>query len=629
MEALTAEMEKRKICLQAKDLLPKYPTKADINEIVRKLHAKASTRVAVLFTNIEDTKAILRGMENFGDGGGNVTIVSTTTWRSDSGMKKDLARAAKGSLILAYGDMRAPVFEEYFRSLTLRENNYTWFREYWRQTFRCETEARFGNGYRKCTGNESLKEVNTGVEGSSARAVINAVHIFACGLRRILIQFCRRLKGAELRRCAEKNHGNYPYYLLRHDLYRRFTTRATKCDEFEYANDFTENGSVNRSFEILNFDGESYKRVGIWRNRGENATNLVIHDERITWKALHGSAVPISSCTLPCAAGETSSRDVRQPDCCVNCKACPRSDIVRNNTCSPCKWNENPDIGRTKCIKIPMMQFGMASMTKVAIFTLSLLLCASDLIVLGIYLCLSKTGRILNEGRWCKLSNIVPCFLSTLPTFPLQWNATQLTCAQQHIFFSVSMATCYAAMAAESYKLYRFASARKQADSHSTIKGNTSKKFRYFMPAGVQILLSIVWVIARPPLIRHDFAASRKRIDVLCTTDSVMLLIATLPCILANILAGYFATTAREHDSLRKRSTIVAIIAGLSLCLWAVFMPIIFWSRAENIIAEEALKALFADVIGAAMLAWFCSILFIDFCDMRQVGPCSSGENAF
>ena len=626
MEALMAEMAKRKICVQTRNLLPKYPQEKDIDEIVMKLHANPTATVVVIFTNTEDTNKLLRGIARSGERGEKITIVSSTAWSPDSGIATGLEKAAKGSLILSYDGMRVIEFEEYFKNLTLAENNYTWFREFWRETFRCETELRSSGRerYRNCTGKESLHNANINLEHSSVGAVLTAIHIYACAMRKnVLLKFCTGLAGVDLIRCVRRK--NYPkFYHPRYDLFQIFRGKKTGCKEFKYSTDFKNDGSIERSFEILNFDGEYYRNVGKWRKIGVNTTNLAIDGAKITWKTAQKNMTPISSCRLPCYAGEISMKDVKRPDCCLRCEGCPELHVVRNSTCSPCAWNENPNRERTKCLKIPMMPFGMTQDMKSAIVAVFVIVIVCDVIVFGIFVHVSKIlGFELQENIF-KFVTFTSCLLCTLTTVPLLAKPTQLTCAQQHLLFSLAMATSYTVLACEAHWLYEVASAGQQ---HLTqMKRRKSSVIGCLGLIGLQLLLSTIWMTSSPPTINFQFTPLRARINVMCESDATMFVIVLIPSLLASIIAAYFGNVARQCHAVRTDSRNICIIASISLCLWAVFTPLLFWSRATGFIIEVALKALFADVIGALMLAWLCSLILKDYNKTRQVRPSSVNE---
>ena len=627
MEALMVELEKRKICVQTRNLLPKYPNEKDIRKIVAKLHANPNAMVTVLFTNTEDTRKILRGIAELGISSENVTIVSSTAWRPDAGIASGLERAAKGSLILGYADMRVEEFEEYFKTLTLKKNNYKWFREFWEEVFRCETGAhtRKNAKFPQCTGRESLENADLNLEHSSVRAVIAAVHIYACMLRnKVLPKFCRGLTGVHLTRCVSRNNYPYPYYLPRYEIYRSFTAKKTACEDFKYSADFTKDGAIERSIEILNFDGESYRRVGLWRNIGANASNLMIDDSKIIWKISQNNATPISSCTQPCSAGEISTKDMKRPECCIKCKKCSPMNVVQNNTCLPCEWNENPDEERKICLKIPMMQYGMTKSTKTAVFTLCLVLSTADVIVLGVFLFVSKKKGLTLKQVGPRVLTLIGCLLCNASSLPLLSLTTSMTCIQQHLLFWLAMATCYVSLAIEANFLYNIASARKRLETSTAKNRGKLRKMIYFGLIGVHFLLSLIWMIGRPSNVRYHFVSLRARIDVICEIHTADVTIALIP-VIANSVAGYFAYRSRKCDVVTKESLNICVISALSFCMWVVFASI-FLSRAKSTISEATLKALFSGAIGAVMISWLLSSVVIENTKMMRVHSGSDSE---
>ena len=601
METLIPMLIRRGICAQTSNLIRRYTLDSDFDAVVKKLLANPDVSVVVLFTNGEDTVKLLKSITRASKRAMNLTLVSSTAWSPDHSFTSGLETAANGALILNYANMSDPNFEKHFMNLSLRNNSYKWFREFWEDTFDCNAGTK-NSSQAMCTGKERLQDSNLDFEHSISKSVISAVHIYACALRhKIFMKYCSKFSGSNLTTCVEKNR--YPsHYYPRYDLFRQFVTLKTGCSEFPLSSDFQEDGSIARDFEILNFDGGSYRKVGSWKYINSNESKINILDDNIRWQGAPGNKIPISSCTLPCSVGEVSSKDVLRPDCCITCTPCPTDNIVINNTCKACGWAQNPSKDRTKCNDIPFKHFGIEDSLGKTIIAFS----SVGIFLVVAMLCFSMSKNIPSEISLTKdgmgVFVLFGCLLELVSSLLALAKAAIFVCILQDLMFSIALATCYAPLMLFAYYTRKLLISARRNSIPFAQKSIRSKAVLCLGLIGIQVLMSAVWVIGRPPKIHYKFTLSRTSIHVMCRSDVSGFLVSEVPGQVIMIAAGVSAYQNRKHLAARKLSLAIFATVSAVCCLWAVFIPLLFWSQANGIVTETALKAIFADILALLTL---------------------------
>ena len=601
METLMPMLIRRGICVQTSNLIRRYPLDSDFDAVVTKLLANPDVSIVVLFTNGEDTVKLLKSIKRASKRATHLTLVSSAAWSPDHSFTTGLEKAANGALVLHYANMSDQNFEKYFKNLNLRNNSYKWFREFWEDTFDCNAGIR-NSSQAMCTGKERLRDSNLDFEHSISKAVISAVHIYACGLRhKIFMKYCSKFSGSNLTACVKKNH--YPsYHYPRHDLFIKFRTLKTGCSEFPLSSDFQADGSIARDFEILNFDGGSYKKVGSWKYINSNETKINILDDNIRWNRAPGNKIPISSCTLPCSVGEVSSKDVLRPDCCITCTPCPTDNIVINNTCKACGWAQNPSKDRKKCNDIPLKHFGIEdSLGKTIIAFASI---GMFLVVAMLYFSMSKNmpGDVSLTKGGMGVFVLFGCLLKLVSSLLALAKAAIVVCILQDLMFSTALATCYTPLMLFGYYTRKLLMSASQNSIPVVRKSMKSKLVLCLGLIGIQVLMSAVWVVGRPPKIHYKFMQRRSSIHVMCRSDVSGFLVSEVPGQVIMIAAGVIAYQNRTNLAARKLSLAIFATVSAVCCLWAVFIPLLFWSHANGIVTETALKAIFADILALLTL---------------------------
>ncbi len=250
-EEFINQAKKNSICIK-KQIKLANTSPSECKRALSELLKDGSAKVVFLFTGQVYTQAFLNWANI--NGHDDFTWVTTTSWPPSNEFVKNMKGTAKGSLILSHSDVEDRDFKNYFLKLSVKEANYTWFREFWEEIFNCRfSNPSFDEGL--CTGKEKLDESLLDWEFLPIKPIINAAESIACALQRALSKYCHRTS----------------YYCpvysstMRKEAQEIFKTGRSKCESFTYSVDMNKAGYYGRNITILNFDGEKHKKVGTWR----------------------------------------------------------------------------------------------------------------------------------------------------------------------------------------------------------------------------------------------------------------------------------------------------------------------------------------------------------------------------
>ncbi|XP_065062313.1 metabotropic glutamate receptor-like [Rhopilema esculentum] len=628
MEILLEEMAKRSICVRTRNLLPRKVREDYIDSVIKKLYASPTANVVVLFTTIEDTSALLHGIRRAGRRAGNITLVSSTAWTPGFSFFSGLEETAKGSLILSYSNMRVTDFEDYFVRLTPRTANYTWFLEFWRDVFKCDPGARnVGKiSYPKCTGKESLRGAGFQLNHTLSKTVITAVHNYACILRQVIfMKYCKGKSGLDLKECVRRN--NFPSnYYPRFDIYKTLLKKKVGCPEFPFSSDFLDDRSVDSELEILNFDGRSYQRVGTWKRVYLNKTEFKISNQAIKWKDEDTHIVPISSCTLPCKAGEVRMKDIFRPNCCVSCKPCPALNIVVNNSCIPCQWSQNPNSNKDGCVEIPMTHYGLNSSHGTAVLVLSTV--GTLLAAALLYYCfiLYKQLGFAFNTLCLDTFALISCVFNFVCSVVALRKPSMSACNLEYLLFSFAISSSLSILLVDAYHINQLSISRHRGHQSFVIRSLKSKVVSCASLIAAKYLLSIIWLIARPLEIQFHFTSSRSNILVTCKSGIKSFIFQIVHCQLFLILIAYYANKARRFSAVRVKAIALCSFSGVASCLVAIFIPTLLWVNTSHAITESALSMIAANATGCIILIITFSHMLGGYLERRQVKAFAGNE---
>nr|CAD7409776.1 unnamed protein product [Timema poppensis] len=252
-------------------------------------------------------------------------------------------------------------FDEYFKSLTLdHEKENPWFREYWREYFKCG---------RKQRGKEVLAHVSKSANEESEdycmtsnknlshggykqqrylHFVRDAVYSVAHALHDLQVYLCGAGKSGVCDRMKHIDGETLHGYL--HNV--SFNDEGGRLFKFLDGRD----GPLR--YSILNFQKDlngSYKWnvVGNYTQSENGLPMLKIDQKAITYRRNESGIFPKSTCTQSC---EVHQIKVRETDdtCCWQCRSCGEFQRKSNDhKCSECPPGTRPNPDHSVCADIP------------------------------------------------------------------------------------------------------------------------------------------------------------------------------------------------------------------------------------------------------------------------------------
>ena len=580
MENLLRILRRENICVSTRNVLPQMATSKDFKAVIDNLERDSNARTVVLFTTAQDTNGLLKAAKT----STRFTWLSSSAWTADMETIRGAKEAAKGAILINYAGISNDKFYRYFNGLKLNSNRYKWFEEFWNQTFDCNN--------RSCTGNEKISDSNFYGRYAAAGAVIDAINSFAYSLRCTLSsctnkELCvKDLAYSSFRFYTRKN-------ILKNDLCN---------DTFGLSIPYDTEGSYYRDVEIINFNGQTYNSVGIWR-RGRNGSKLEIHDSKIAW--YNGNTHPPESiCSKPCKAGARMVKS-KLKDCCFTCHPCQGDEILFNNTCVKCLKYELPDSNQTKCIKLEKLEVKIANYRSVIVLTESAIGFTLNSFVLYLFIKHKDSKIVKSSSRelsFFMLAGLYLCFIS--PCIFLM-HPTVTRCGLRRFIFGLSLTACYTPLMLKTNRIYRIFRAARVMVSMPYLVSPRSQIFICFGLLALQLLLSIMWVVGDPPVVTRVVVHEYKMVAELCGADILTIVINLIPCFCMLAVSTVYAFKSRKFPKNYNEAYNIGVTMYVSCVLWAIFIPLLLLAKTDTSSPYNMtfVIANFSNVIGLVALA--------------------------
>ena len=580
MEQFIKLVNNENICISTRNVLPHKPTKMDFRAVIRNLEKDPNARTVILFTSEQDTNGLLKAT----NANTRFTWLSSSAWTADIETVSDVKEAAKGAILLNYVGMNRMDFWNYFKNLKLNNNRYKWFEEFWNQTFNC--------GVKKCTGNESLSESRFYGKYAIAGAVIDAVNSFAYALR------CTLSSCSNKEVCTkELAYSPFRYYT------RRNIMKSSLCnDTFNNAIPYDKEGSYYRDIEIINFNGEGYDTVGIWKGNG-NTSKLEMYENKIVW--FNSSNLPPESlCSKPCKTGERMVRS-KIKECCFTCHPCQGDEILLNNTCYKCNKYQTPDSNKATCVDLDKMEVKITNYLSLIALSESMIGFALNSFVLYLFIKHKDSKIVKSSSRelsFFMLAGLYFCFIS--PCIFLL-HPTVVRCGLRRFIFGLSLTACYTPLMLKTNRIYRIFKAARVMVSMPYLVSPRSQILICFGLLALQLLLSIMWVVGDPPQVTRVIVHEYKMVAELCGADIFTIIINLVPCFCMLGTSTVFAFKSRKFPKNYNEAYNIGVTMYISCVLWAIFISAVLLVKTDtsNPFGTTFVIANFTNVIALVSLA--------------------------
>ena len=378
--ALEKELFKRKsFCIAFSEFIPILGYQPKINHFVAKIKRTPSIGVIIAWLSGHPGEAFLKEVTNRNLGEKTFIVSDALVHHPRFITLKTL----NGSLGIQPRDFRYRTFKDHLKTITPAkkvEIGTDWWNEFWRSQLNCSAKQSTDHNVTTCKANMTSYHAVSKLHNPFHSYLIDAVFALAHALD--TIYNCSVLQATNSCPSVKPNvkGGDLKKY-LRNVIFNGLTGKV----QFDSFGD-----PLAASYDIINFQrgsstNTSFRKVivGVWNK--DTTPNLQIDVSRIRWNLhLDSLSGPVSFCSSACLPG--TMKTMTTP-CCWDCIECPQGTISTepgSRSCKECDPESKPNEGRTKCIKLPVINITLTSATGISItvvasigFFLTLLICAS------------------------------------------------------------------------------------------------------------------------------------------------------------------------------------------------------------------------------------------------------------
>ena len=600
MDLLISKLRKEGICVSKRNVLPKKPTKKDLDFVVRNLNWDLNARIVVLFTTIEDTNVLLKAAGPKS----RLQWLSSSSWTANMQTVQGVKEAAKGAILLNYRNINNKKFLEHFKTLTPKTDSYGWLKEFWEQQFNCSIRQKVNSTKKLCIGNESLKESDFYAKYAAAGAVIDAVHAFTHAIRCSMMKTNKSAQ--EMREIFKSKPTEWADLVT-----MKLQLPPLSCkDPYNHAILFEADNTYQRDIEILNFDGATYNSIGVWeeklilkRNRPEFNYTLQMSNKSVVW--YNGlNKIPESICSKPCGIGERKSIS-KFKECCFICQACKSTEILRDNLCVPCKKFSKPNQNKTKCEKLGKVQITVKHPMSVIILFESMLGFIFNSIVLLLFIKYKDSRIVKASSRELSLFMLGGLYLCFISPCVFLLDPTKVRCGLRRFIFGISLTACYTPLMLKTNRIYRLFKAARVMASMPQLVSPGSQIVMCFGLLALQLLLCIMWVVGDKPVVTQLVVHDGNNVADLCGANIITVIVNIIPCFCMMAVSTVYAFKSRKFPKNYNEASSIGVTMYISSVLWAIFIPLLLLVEAKSPspFTKTFVIANFTNVIGLVTLA--------------------------
>ena len=611
------------ICIATRVALSRKPTRQHYENAISKLLANEKATVVIILSSVEDTRLLLHAAEADHRARLQLTWISGTKFMAYKGFVDGIEQAAKGALMLSYSNMSVPDFDAYVDRHAENYSRHFWLNELMSKVLNCSLSAYVARskGMRLCSGKEKLENgLSHRYRFVATKAVISAVQTIACGVRKYLEKHCfpKNLTTGACKALLLQFGMKDP----RFDIVRFFQNQNTTCGMLPHSVNFDRHGSVPRPFDILNFDGREFQKVGQWQRRhGTNAGFIKYYTKpAIQWTSSNQSTV--SRCSSPCKVNEIKIADILHPQCCFSCKPCSNNSIITNNSCIRCLYHQKANDQRDQCIDLPILHLSYANTLPVIIITgMTLGLMLTTFIFTSFIKNINSqvVKASSREISFIILTSFYALFGTSIlfiiePTFG--------TCALRRIIVGVGLTTCYGALLLKTNRIYRIFEAAKSA--RTPILVSTKSQITIcLLFLDLQVLLSTAWILADPPLVMPTRSPDGDHVFLTCKSNRFNFLLNLLPCSIFMLQCTFYAYKTRRFPENFNEASSIGLTMYANCLMWVSFVSVKLWLDSHNreIQESELVVGIFCNAVSTVnVVGLFGPKLIRIFFGQRETG---------
>ena len=580
----------RGVCIGTNVWISINPNEKEYQNIITKLTRPNSPKVTVLFTTTNEALGVIDAARNIRE----LTFISGTSLRANIFEANFNSAAAVGIILLQNPDTFDEGFRDYFMSLKLKTNKYSWFAEYWSMVFNCSIPSKyrlFDRSYfdrrPRCSEEETLTDDRVDLRYANVKPLLMAFETMVCAVMLSEDEYdcnpIERLCRLKVMRGAVKYMGKQTC-ILNNSIF------------------FNERGFYGNSFKILNFNGSRYNEVGFWSSSDSlNTPDLSLSFSEIRWK---GGKRLLSQCYQECGHGAIEDRGEDGSVCCYKCRKCADNQITLNNTCRDCPKYEIPNSKQTACVKLPVIYIESQSVYILVLISAASIGLILNTIFITIFISYRDYKVVKATGRELSIFILATLYLSFALPFLFLVKPSLIVCGIQRFIMSLSMNACYTPLLLKTSRIYRIFQASKILVRKLSLVSTKSQFLICIALIMGQLLLDIVWVVSDVPTIQLQLVEGKSEVALTCKSSPVNAILNLLPCFLLMSACTYFGYKTRNFPSNFNEAFSISITMYISCFLWAIYIPLLFLLdyKRDNVYHTAFLTAYFMVLLGLITL---------------------------
>uniref|UniRef100_H3A4X9 G-protein coupled receptors family 3 profile domain-containing protein n=1 Tax=Latimeria chalumnae TaxID=7897 RepID=H3A4X9_LATCH len=586
------EVKKLGACITFTEFIPKVKAHEKVTQIVETIKM-SQVKVILVFGLEHDVNVLIQEviLQNVT----NKQWIASEAWITSALIStKENFQILSGTIGFAIKRAEIPELKEFLLSIhpsQVTENPFV--TEFWEKIFNCsltntdETTKPvlpFCSGFEDLTNNQNIYSDVTQLRVSYN--VYKAVYAIAHSLQNMI-------------NCEKESFANQtcpnistikPWQLHHYFKNVNFTNR------FGEEISFDKNGDPFPSYDLLNWQElngiVSYVTVGQFTGSVASSPELVINENKILWNSGQSkNQVPKSVCSESCPPGTRKAILPGKPHCCFDCIPCAEGEISNQTdsleciTCSPDFW---PNLQKDQCLPKEMEYLSFEDTTGIILLSAALFgICLTlTITVIFAYYRNSPIVKANNsELSFLILFSLALCFLCSV-TFigqPTVWS-----CMLRHTVFGITFVLSISCILGKTVVVLIAFKAKLPANNMTKWFGPIQQKALILICTGVQIIISVVWLIIAPPLPMKNIKHQSSRIILECNVGSVVAYSLVLGYIgLLSCICFVLAFLARKLPDNFNEAKFITFSMLIFFAVWLTFIPAYISTPGKYTVAVE------------------------------------------
>ncbi|KAL8605714.1 hypothetical protein ACOMHN_059783 [Nucella lapillus] len=545
----------KSVCLAESKIIPRNAEDYHFENIIYALLNRGNpAKVGVMFANEDNCRRFVKALVRL-NRTQDLKLLASDSWGAKIHPVYGQEEAAVGTITMLVKRKDIKEFDDYFLNLTLNNNQRNpWFPDFWETTFDCSIKG--NREKRRCTGNESLREVSGYKQEGLVQFVMDAVHALANAVHDSLADHCPN----GFSRCPH----------LRNITGERFLSYIRNVSFTGIAGDrvmFNANGDGLGRYDIYQYQRTGkgtfqYSRVGEWI------------DSSLQWKNGSGGLPPSSICSQPCKLGESRKRTSQ---CCWICAPCKDNQYLQDeSTCVSCSYLSKPDGNRTGCVRLPEIYLDFSSLW----FLIPAAFCVCGVVTTGfvvaVFIRFNNTPMIMASGRELCYILLLGIFLAYATALLMLMTPSPALCAFIRLGVGVSLCFIYAGLLTKTNRIYRiFNVGIKAMVKRPSYTSPRSQILICTCLVSVQVVGGLTWLGFEKPATEYrlhnkDFLAKE------CRASQVATMISLFYNMFLIVLCTVYAFKTRNIPQNFNEAKYIAFAMYSTCIVWSAFIPIYF-----------------------------------------------------